>query len=137
MRGIVEVDGARVSLLGPNGERDRLLVPQSQEAVRALAGVEVDMDVVRLARGARVTSWWVTEGPHGLQAVTGLLVRDGARVAVFDRATRVWFFLETADARQLAPHVGREVLLEGYQQGERTFQVVHYRLLTPEPAPNP
>ena len=56
---------------------------------------------------------------------------------LFDRATRVWFFLETADARQLAPHVGREVLLEGYQQGERTFQVVHYRVLTPEPAQNP
>lgn len=126
---MVVEEGQRLTLVGPNGERARLVVPPEQVPVRALSDVVVDLDALRFGRRLRVTDWWVTEGPHGLQAFTGLLVRDGAQVAIFDRATRIWYFLEIRDARSLGDLVGQEVLLEGYQQGPRTIHVVHYRAL--------
>ena len=131
---VVQVDG-EPWLETSQGDRARLQWRASNEGAAGLAFLEghlVEVEGRGSRRAIEVSRWTLVEGLHGISAWAGLLVADGPRLLLEDAGNGVTIALDVEAARELAPFVGRRVLIEGYVEGTMGVKVLYWRALFPE-----
>jgi hypothetical protein len=132
---VVQVDG-EPWLETSQGDRARLRWRPSSEGAEGLGFLDghlVEVEGRGSKRAIEVSRWTIVEGLHGISAWAGVLVADGPRLLLEDAGNGVTLGLDAEASRELAPLVGRRVLIEGYVEGTMGVKVLYWRALFPEP----
>lgn len=109
--GLVSTVEGALTIQGSNGKSRPLLAEGDAAALHWLDGLLVDLDGTLRKGVIEVASWRITEGPHGLSAWTGIVVKTprGYALDVHDQGGR----LTLGRSASLEAHLGRPVLIEG------------------------
>ena len=129
--GLLESDGAHLELRRSEGARSLNLVDAGKPAVmHALTGCIVEVEGRRRPLGFRVERWRVLDAGDGSMPYVGVLRRHGVQLAIADEQTGRLVKLSKDSSDAYREHVGRWVLIMGYQVAEDTVRVVGFRALT-------
>jgi len=127
--GLVEVDGARVLLVEPDGRELRLLPGEHTETFSHFDGLGVRVSGRRLGGRVLVSDWTITDGGDGSAPFVGVLRRYGSHWMIDDRATGSQLILVEETVGELARHEGQLVMVAGFVVGAHRVRVVAWRPL--------
>lgn len=127
--GLVSPIDGRPTLTESDGRSVRLVLSAASSPLGYLDGHLTEVWGRRGLGRLVVEDWKVREGLHGLPAYVGELNAQGIQLGLEDRNSGAYFLIDELASEDLAPFVGRTVLVEGYVEGAHRVRVLYWRVL--------
>ena len=127
--GLVHAAEGPIVLESMDGKKVRLVTLGDAAPIAHLDGHMLEVWGQRLFGAMRISKWRVDQGIHGLATWVGKLEAHGVQIGLHDRNSGGFYFVSEKIEDELAPHLGKQVLLEGYVDGPHRIQVLFYRVL--------
>lgn len=112
-----------------DGKSHRLTLSEDSAPLAYLDGHTTQIEGRQIFKRIAVDDWRIHDGLHGLPVWVGPLVSVGGQLGIQDRNSGVFYFVDPASERSLAPYYGRVVLLEGWVEDARRVKVAYFRVL--------
>ncbi|HMV69065.1 MAG TPA: hypothetical protein PKA64_19620 [Myxococcota bacterium] len=130
--GVIRPTAEGATVTSTEGRSRELILDGDAEPMRWLNGHTAEVEGRTHGRAIRVDRWHVTEGLNGLPVWVGRLAARPGGLMLVELDGGAAFGLDDDASEQLAPWIGRIVLVEGYVESTLGIHVMFFRPLFDE-----